>query len=66
MIESELKQKEDIERIIYWFRRYKGTRVGNGKVYDFLDLDVLEKRIITYLEHPDKFNFDNPEMGWTY
>lgn len=62
---SEIK-KEDIERIIYWFRRYKGTRTSEGKLFSFIDLNLLEHRIIEYLEHPDEFNFDNPDMGWTY
>ncbi len=59
---------EDIKRIIYWWRRYKGRRHKDtkGKFYDFSDLDLLERRIEQYLKTPSKFNFDNPDMGVEY
>ena len=54
---------EDIQRIIYWWRRYMGKRVEGGKSYSFSDVDVLEKRINQYLKTPSKFNFDYPDMN---
>jgi len=55
---------EDIERIIYWLRRYGGIRnEANGKVWVASDMDILEKRIKAYLKRPSKFDFNKPEMG---
>ncbi len=66
-----METKKEIQRIIYWWRRYKGTRVNEGKVYSFTDIDLLERRIYAYLDNPKKFKFDNPDMniddfGMTY
>ena len=58
---------EDIQRIIYWWRRYKGIRnAKHGKIWLAEDLDLLERRIIQYCKTPTKFNFDSPDMGVEY
>ncbi len=60
---------EDIGRIIYWWRRYKGIKhldAKGGKFYTFSDLDLLENRIKEYFKYPKRFNFDKPEMDIEY
>ena len=65
MEEKSFKQmKEDLDRIIYWWRRYEGKRAKfGGKTYDFGDLDLLQKRFNEYYKNPDSFNFAKPDMG---
>ena len=54
---------EDIERIIYWVRRYGGVRdLKESKIWKAVDLDLLQMRIKAYLKRPSRFNFDNPNM----
>lgn len=55
---------EDILRIIYWVRRYRGFRdKDHGKIWTAGDLNIMEKRIEQYCKTPSKFNYDNPNMG---
>lgn len=62
-----LKEKkielQDISRIIYWFRRYKGKRtLNNDKNFSFNDIELLEQRILSYLDKPHEFDFNKPDM----
>jgi hypothetical protein len=55
---------QDVARIIYWFRRYKGKKIkGNDKCFNFNDITLLEQRILVYLDRPDRFCFNKPDMG---
>ena len=54
--------EEEIQRIIYWWRRYEGTRAQEGKDVENYELANLVDRINKYMKDPEKFNWDNPTM----
>ncbi len=57
-------KQEDIQRIIYWVRRYEGLRdPKHDKIWLAKDMDLLERRIKEYFQNPKKFNFAEPDMG---
>ncbi len=58
--------EEMIDRVIYWWIRYKGTRTEDGKEFSKSDLDLLERRIAQLRLKPNSFKFSNPEMGVEY
>ncbi len=54
---------EMVERVVYWWRRYLGTRVEGGKEYSKSDIEILSRRVKKLSEKPDKFKFNHPDMG---
>lgn len=62
-----MNDKENIARIIYMWRRYKGRRcrettARGGKLYTFDDIDELENRIELYFKHKEEFNYEEGEV----
>jgi hypothetical protein len=69
-----MNDQENIARIIYMWRRYKGQRCPDeitlgiqklkvwGKIFTFADIDELERRIELYFKHKKKFNWDRGEV----
>ena len=55
--------EENIKRIIYVWRRYKGTRITKGKSYSFADIDILEQMIVRYWLTYEDFDVDTP-LEW--
>ena len=60
--EEKDKIVNDIDRIIYMWRRYEGKRTKEGKCFSFSDIDELENRIGLYFKNPEFFDWNNGEV----
>ncbi len=61
--DRELYTMEDmVNRVIYWWIRYKGTRTEDGKEFRKFDLIELIHRLKVLHDEPELFRFNNPNM----
>lgn len=58
--------EEMIDRVVYWFFRYKGTHKFNGKEFSKNETELLSRRVKELAKNPDKFVFEHPDMGVEY
>ena len=58
--------EEMIDRVVYWFFRYEGTRTEDGKEFIKSHLSILLSRLERLKDHPNEFKFNNPDMDITY
>ena len=58
--------EEMVDRVVYWWFRYKGTRVEDGKEFSSSDMNILLARLQKLKDHPDRFKFNDPDMGISY
>ena len=51
-----------VDRVVYWWFRYKGKRTEEGKDFDNSDLIELIHRLKLLHDQPELFRFNCPDM----
>ena len=55
---KELTQYDKINRIVYMWARYSGTRCPEGKTYSSTNILELIEKLEKYRKNPEKFDWD--------
>lgn len=55
-----------VDRVIYWWIRYKGTRTEDGKDFSKSDVRMLSRRLERLAKNPYGFRWNEPDMGDSY
>ena len=59
---DEWTMEEMVDRVIYWWFRYKGRRTEDGKDLSKSDVYELKRRLEKLANFPERFKFNNPNM----
>jgi len=51
-----------VDRIVYWWFRYEGTRTEDGKDFSKSDIIELADRLEVLAKNPKKFKFNKPDI----
>lgn len=61
--DRELYTMEDmVDRVVYWWIRYQGTRTEEGKDFSRTDVKGLSHRLNLLSTYPERFRFNKPDM----
>lgn len=55
-------QLDEIQRIVYYWARYEGTRTPKGKEFSKVDINELISRLEKYKQNPEKFDWNSGEV----
>ncbi len=53
---------EMVDRVVYWWKRFEGTRTEDGKDYSRYDVEELSIRLKKLSKRPEDFNFNHPDF----
>lgn len=59
---GKITQLGEIQRIVYMWARYSGTRCSEGKKYTGVDISNLIERLKAYNKNPEKFDWNEGEV----